>query len=192
MTYNQSIYESIVWFRPEILLLFAVKLVRLFIQLNCTGPKLEFKCDKSTPISLTTKVVFEELDVKAELQLDGYEISEHAVIPQLLVVAKEFLKGHSGQPKFWIGKMHAWWFLRVCYLHQKILDGRSITLAGSIGSAAAALQTPLSNYKEDLDLKALLLCEQSDIHLYYYDLVSAKNCLVEASEACGAKFFTAG
>lgn len=180
------------FFRPGILLLFSAKLIRLFVQLNSTGPSLEFRRDGTSPISWTTKTVFEELDFTSKLEVDGYETNELSVLPQLLIMAQEFLKSNSGRPDLWIGKLHGWWSIRARFLHQKLLDGRSVTLAGYIGSAASVIQTQMESFEGDRDLKTLWLCEQSDIHLYYYDVVSARSCLAEAGKTCKSEFNTIG
>jgi len=160
------------------------------VQLNSTGPAVHFS--EGSPISVTTKAVFEELDVKAKLELDGFEISSHVALPQLLIVAEEFLKIHSGKPKVWIGHLHGWWYIRALFLHQKILDGRSLTIAGSIGTVVAAIQSQFDRFDGDNELKTLWCAEISDIHLYYYDIVSAKVALAKAGESSGAQFYTTG
>ncbi|XP_021944834.1 tetratricopeptide repeat protein 27 [Folsomia candida] len=177
--------------RSEILLLISAKLIRLFVQLNSTGPHIKFTIDNSTSISLTTKTVLEELDA-VTLQVDGLEINELAVLPQLLLMAQEFLKINSSCPNLWIGKMHAWWYIRAKFLQQKILDGTSVSVAGCIGTAAAVIETQFEIWDNDLDLKTLWYCEQSDIHLYYYDIVSARKCLSEAAKTCKSEFYTTG
>jgi hypothetical protein len=147
---------------------------------------------EGSSVSQTTVAVIEELDLRSSLEIDGLEISEHVKLPQLLVIAQEFLKMSSEKPEFWISQLHGWWAIRTFFLHQRILDGRSVTLASHIGTIASAIQTPLDSYEGDSDLKVLWFCELCDIHLYYYDIVSAKACLTNARNACGAQFYTTG
>jgi len=162
--------------------------VSIFVQLNSTGPKDSSADEQST---LSSQELL-GIEWKTHLEVDGLEVCSHARVPQLLVLAKGLLEGLSKNEEVWIGDFAAWWALRVHFLHQKILDGRSVALASSIATIISVLSGPVEALEGDEDLKVLWFCELTECHLFYYDVVKAKVTLSLARKASKAEFYTTG
>lgn len=173
--------------RELVQLLLAVACLHTFVQVNWTGPNLEFKLSDiiSFPSHHPPPISEETLCVKAiaELAYGGepaYHLAQFPVLFRLAQVILGFPYVHC--------KYTPWWQLRAAIIHERLLDDPVPLPAEVLGSLAPLVETTNS----DPDLAGQLLLEQGLLeHIFSHDKAAAE-LFVRAARATGLQYELTG
>lgn len=181
----EELYES--------LLRLAVRLIKIYIQLNVTGPPLEDLCDVA--ILPGDRVGRPGSDVhvalSAALVVDGASTYPLASGIEFLLLAKSILKIDGAQSS--LGTLR-WWQVRADFLHQRLLteqvDSLKVKISDGVEHCTSAwLQDP-ENW--NASLRASLLVEIATIHTYYGEASKAQRALSNATQVRGFEYALTG
>lgn len=165
----------------------AISLLRLFIQLNFTGP--EISMESVAFLQLTAK--FCRADIEAELEVDGIEVEHGLKGTVLLPLASHFLRYANLQKLGW--PAYLIWRFRILYLHQRALSRRSMSLCTMMKYLADLYINWMQNEDHYQLISGTLLaeahgsflCEIAEMLVYYYDSLLADKLLEQATKALG-------
>ncbi|KAJ7486609.1 hypothetical protein FB451DRAFT_1553887 [Mycena latifolia] len=165
-------------------LILAVACLHAFIQVNWTGPDLDFKVLDLLQIT-SPDITEESLNRRAVSQLayggePAYHLTQFAV---LLRLAQLLLEGsHEHCPSV------AWWKLRVALVHQQILDEPAVLPPTII----SALEPLVLAYASDPELSGCLELEQGLLHHQVAQDKLAAEYFVKAARATGMEYELTG
>ncbi|XP_017111947.1 tetratricopeptide repeat protein 27 [Drosophila elegans] len=136
-------------------------LIFAFVQNNFTGP-----FDKVDDFQVIhSELSLKDLDAQEKLKASGEELNPNVKTGELLLVAREILKGLlETHPE---SKVLVWWHLRLILLHQNVLDDLAASLYEQFKTAAALLQAQINQF-ESRELQALLLLELANGYLLFH------------------------
>eukprot|EP01111_Echinosteliopsis_oligospora_P015997 TRINITY_DN6509_c0_g1_i1.p1 TRINITY_DN6509_c0_g1~~TRINITY_DN6509_c0_g1_i1.p1 ORF type:complete len:837 (+),score=233.56 TRINITY_DN6509_c0_g1_i1:60-2513(+) len=109
--------------RQLLVILAGITYLHMFAQVNFTGPSSSFK--KTTP-EIRAKLV-------SKLDTDGESAYTKLEYPELLLAARILLVDHS--PSLSLVKTAPWWKARCCFVHQRIMTGKSASLKEAMTSS---------------------------------------------------------
>lgn len=171
----------------------AVGLLRLFVQLNYTGPDITSPelSDKLEKLSLERLSPEKKSILLPYLELDGIEHESSCRTPILLLLAKHFISSLKNEQELW--PFYVIWRFRIEFLHQRALLRRSASLARKLKffadqyiqwrRACEDSGNPLGGDLADIDV--VFLCEISEMLVYYHDSFLSERFLNEAKTLLG-------
>jgi tetratricopeptide (TPR) repeat protein len=168
----------------EIRLILAVACLHSFVQINWTGPDLDFKVRDVLQITFS-EVTEEELNRRAvsELAYGGepaYHLTQYAMLLRLAQLLLDVPSQHC--------KSIPWWKLRVALVHQQILDEP----APPPSSLLSALEPLEPVYVSDPELSGRLQLEQGLLqHILSQDKLAA-DYFIKAARATGMEYELTG
>ncbi|KAI6100149.1 hypothetical protein F5141DRAFT_1190370 [Pisolithus sp. B1] len=172
--------------RELIQLVLAVACLHTFVQVNWTGPNLNFKLSDIISFSPHQPPISEEtLGVKAiaELAYGGEPAYHLAQFPVLFRFAQIIL----GSPYVHC-RCIPWWRLRAAIIHERLLD-EAVALSPEVLDSLAPLVETTSS---DPDLAGQLLLEQGLLeHIFSHDKAAAE-LFVRAARATGLRYELTG
>ncbi|CAL8136564.1 unnamed protein product [Orchesella dallaii] len=168
-------------------------LLRIFVQLNFTGPsqltnkKVQAEVDALTTLSEDDSV--EEI-IKNSLELEGIELDPNTRLPILLVVVRHLLdliQSSSSSRASWPFYLH--WRVRTEFLHQKMLQRRCVQLSRNLKVYTSAYLSwrKLGHHNVLREVDASFILEIAEMLTYYYDGLVAIRFLEEARKVLGLK-----
>ena len=110
--------------------------------------------------------------------LDGEGVEENFRYPGCVQIAKCLLEDAQGLE---LGSL-AWWKFRLYFLHQKVLEEKSVILFEKMKELIPRIREEIG---DDMEMGALFEAEVSELYLYYYDVSTAKIHIERAMVACG-------
>ncbi|KAI6135223.1 hypothetical protein EV401DRAFT_2052677 [Pisolithus croceorrhizus] len=172
--------------RELVQLILAVACLHTFVQVNWTGPNLNFELSDVISFSPHQPPISEEtLGVKAiaELAYGGEPAYHLAQFPVLFRFAQIIL----GSPYVHCGCI-PWWRLRAAIIHERLLD-EAVALSPEVLDSLAPLVETTSS---DPDLAGQLLLEQGLLeHIFSHDKAAAE-LFVRAARATGLQYELTG
>ena len=157
------------------LFLCGIRSLRLFVQSNFCGP----------PVNLDGSSVefLDKLDValRPKLLLDGEAVVDNVVNAGLVLVTKELL----GKVKAENYPSVTWWQMRADFMHERILEEKSNILWTRIKENDEKFRKLLLGDQEDNNLGALYCSELAQMHLFHYDITTAKDLVSYAATLIG-------
>ncbi|XP_017072187.1 tetratricopeptide repeat protein 27 [Drosophila eugracilis] len=136
-------------------------LIFAFVQNNFTGPfdNLEGLQKIHSELNL------DDLDAQDKLKASGEELNPNVKTGELLLLAREILKGLlESHPH---SKVLIWWNLRLICLHQHVLDDLAASLYEQFKAAAGLLHAQVNQF-ESKELQSLLLLELANGYLQFH------------------------
>lgn len=164
-----------------------IALLQAFVQENFLGPHL----DDNTYAKLPHQI-HDLIDVVALLRIDGEDINVNTRRPELLLVSKaifEHLLANTDATTFDASDTNLlrWWYIRLLYVHQQIIDEHTSTLFTAFELHANALLASDNVWLTDPELCALLRLEIAQGYLAYRRAWRADEHMDEARSALTVK-----
>ena len=175
------------------LMCIGVGALRLFLQCNVTGPPLLYDPDTTlVPECLADDADFVQSLSKAavsSLAVDGESAYHLAAHPILLVLAKTILNSpllaSDEAPRTAL-----WWRLRVNFIHQRILSGKTGSLHKKLTRDIGDIATWISGQSNFV--QAMFLVERAMVDTYFENDAAALQELEDASALTGLKHVLTG
>ena len=157
------------------LFLCGIRTLRLFVQSNFVGPPVN--------LDITSTEFLDNLDaaLRSKLILDGEAVLDNVVNAGLVLVAKELL----GKVKAEGYPSVTWWQMRADFMHERILEEKSNILWTRIRENDEEFRKLLLSDQEDNSVGALYCCELAQMHLFHYDVTTAKDLVSYAATLIG-------
>lgn len=174
--------------RQLILLFLGVACLQKFVACNWIGP-CHVKENDPGSVNELFRNTFCETSLTGELSMSGDPIYTNVENAHLLLVSKIIFS--TLEESDCITKH--WWMMRYCIIHQQILPERNVVLHKKIKDLIEKIKTSdWIEQEQNLTLKIQLLIESGLVHLYYHEIVPAKQYFTEVQSIVGLNIELSG